>query len=101
MVVLRYRAIVKPRRQKWSISIPRFPNVIRTVSTFSNVIKQAEDALLGVVKAMQQDRLVLPPDLGEEEPEQEIDLSRYRDPRLVVISVRVRSIPLIIKRRTG
>lgn len=100
MVVLRYRGVVEPRRQKWSISILRFPNVITKVGTFSEVTKQAEYALLSVVKAMQQGGLVLPPDLGEEEPELEIDLSRYRDPRLVVISVRVRFTPLIIKRRS-
>lgn len=99
MVVLRYRGIVEPRMHKWSISFPQFPGVVTMADTFYGVIEQAKDALFSAVKALREDGQALPPDLGQEEPEHHVDLSGYRDPRLVVISIRVRVTPPAAPRR--
>jgi len=59
--------------------------VVTPVGTFYGVIEQAKDAVFNAAKAMQKAGNALPPDLGQEEPEQQVDLSSYCGPRLVVI----------------
>jgi predicted RNase H-like HicB family nuclease len=87
-----YLAIAEPGPNNWSISFPAFPGAVTVSDTFADLLMQARDALASVIGEMQQDGEQIPDGIeAHGGKDQSVDLSLYRDPRIVMIPVEVQS----------
>jgi predicted RNase H-like HicB family nuclease len=75
-----------PNENKWSITFPDFPSLTSVAEKFSDVMRQAKDALATVAEDMEKDGEALPASI-EEDAIPDYDRSAYHDPRTLLVPV--------------
>jgi predicted RNase H-like HicB family nuclease len=75
-----------PDEPNWSITFPDFPGVTSVAEAFSNVMRQAKDALASVIEDVEKDNEPLPPSI-EKDAVPDYDRSHHHDPRTQPVPV--------------
>jgi len=81
-------ADLAPGETSWSITFPEFPGVTSVAGNFSDVIRQAKDALATAVEDMVAESEALPPAI-EDGAVPDYDRSEFHDPRILLVPVDV------------
>lgn len=75
-----------PDESNWSITFPDLPGVTSVAEKFSDVMRQAKDALATAVEDMEKEGEALPPSI-EEDALPNYDRTAHHDPRILLVPV--------------